>query len=108
MATRQKESNVSDAIRLELAKKGCKIFRSQVGLFYTQYGEMIHIGVKGESDLHGHRNDGKAIYIESKTPIGRARPEQIKFIKAMQESNALAGFAHSVEDALKIVFPENY
>lgn len=37
MAKKQKESNVSDAIRLELAKRGCRIFRSQVGLFYTQY-----------------------------------------------------------------------
>lgn len=91
MARKQKESNVSDAIRLELSKRGCKIFRSQVGLFFTQYGEMIHIGIKGESDLHGHRLvDGKAIYIESKTPVGRARPEQLKFIKAMQDSGALA------------------
>lgn len=31
------ETKVSDAIRLELCKRGCKIFRSQVGLFYTQY-----------------------------------------------------------------------
>lgn len=52
MGKKQKESNVSDAIRLELAKRGCKVFRSQVGLFYTSYGEMIHIGIKGESDLH--------------------------------------------------------
>jgi hypothetical protein len=37
MPKKQEESNVSDAIRLELAKRGCKIFRSQVGLFYTQY-----------------------------------------------------------------------
>lgn len=93
MAKKQKESNVSDAIRLELSKRGCKIFRSQVGLFFTQYGEMIHIGIKGESDLHGHRLlDGKAIYIESKTPVGRARPEQLKFIKAMKDSGALARF----------------
>ena len=72
MAKKQEESNVSDAIRLELAKRGCKIFRSQVGLFYTQYGEMIHIGIKGESDLHGHRLDGKAIYIETKTPVRKS------------------------------------
>ena len=65
-------------------------------------------GIKGESDLHGHRLDGRAIYIESKTPVGKARPEQLKFIQAMKESNALAGFARSVDDALKIVFPENY
>lgn len=101
-----KETKVSDSIRLELAKRGCKIFRSQVGLFYTQYGEMIHIGIKGESDLRGHRPDGKAFYLECKTPIGKARPEQKKFIKAMQDSNALAGFAHSIDEAIKIVFPE--
>lgn len=46
------ETKVSDAIRLELCKRGCKIFRSQVGLFYTQYGGMINVGVKGEADLH--------------------------------------------------------
>ena len=108
MGRKQKESNVSDAIRLELAQRGCKTFRSQVGLFYTQYGDKIYIGVKGQSDLHGHRKDGKAYYIESKTPVGKARDEQLKFIAAMKESGALAGFARSVDDALRIVFPENY
>lgn len=100
------ETKVSDAIRLELCKLGCKVFRSQVGLFYTQYGDLIHIGVKGESDLRGHRADGKAFYLECKTPIGKASEEQKKFIKAMQDSNALAGFAHSVEEAINIVFPK--
>lgn len=47
MGRKQAESNVSDAIRIELAKRGCKIFRSQVGLFYTKYGELIHIRDKG-------------------------------------------------------------
>ena len=39
---------------------------------------------------------------------GKASKEQRNFIKAMQESNALAGFAHSVDEALAIVFPEKY
>lgn len=43
-----------------------------------------------------------------KLQYGRARPEQLKFIEAMKQSGALAGFARSVEDAFKIVFPENY
>lgn len=101
------ETLVSDKIRLELAKRGCKVFRSQVGNFYTKYGQEIHIGVKGESDIRGHRADGRAFYIEAKTPVGHHREEQKKFIKAMKESNALAGFAHSVEEALEIVFPKN-
>ena len=102
------ETRVSDMIKLELCKQGCKVFRSQVGLFYTQYGDKIYIGVKGESDLHGHRADGKAFYLECKTPIGKASEKQKDFIRAMQESNALAGFAHSVDEALRIVFPEKY
>ena len=102
------ETRVSDLIRLELCRRGCKIFRSQVGLFYTMYGEKIHVGQKGESDLRGHRRpDGRAFYIEAKTPVGKASKEQKKFIAAMQESGALAGFANSVEQALDIVFPEN-
>lgn len=78
----QKETKVSDAVRLELCKRGCKVFRSQVGLFYTQYGEMINIGIKGESDLHGHRPDGKAFYVETKTLTGTKRKEQEKFIRS--------------------------
>lgn len=103
----KKETLISDQIRLELAKRGCKVFRTQVGLFYTQYGQMIRIGEKGESDIRGHTPEGRAFYIEAKTPVGHHRPEQIKFIKAMKESNALAGFANSVEQALEIVFPKN-
>lgn len=103
----KKETLISDQIRLELSKRGCKVFRSQVGLFYTQYGELINIGVKGESDIRGHRPDGRAFYIEAKTPIGKHGEEQKKFIKAMQASGALAGFANSVEQALEIVFPKN-
>lgn len=66
-------------------------------------------GFPGQSDLQGHRSiDGKCFYIEVKLENGEIRPEQRDFIKAMRDSNALAGFARSVEDALKIVFPENY
>ena len=72
--------------------------------------ESLYIfGIKGESDLHGHRPDGVAFYLESKVPkTGHERPEQVKFIEAMRNSGALAGFARSVEDALRIVFPEKY
>ena len=66
-------------------------------------------GFPGQSDLQGHRrSDGKCFYIEVKLEDGEIRPEQREFIKAMRESNALAGFARSVEDALRIVFPEKY
>lgn len=59
----KKETKVSDEIRLELAKRGCKVFRSQVGLFYTKYGELVHVGIKGESDLHRTQERWKSILL---------------------------------------------
>ena len=103
---KKEETNLQDRIRLELCKHGCKVFRHNVGNFYTKYGQEIKIGTKGHSDVYGVRPDGRAFFIEIKTPIGKASDEQKNFIKAMQKSNALAGFARSVEDTLKIVFPE--
>lgn len=62
----KKETKVSDEIRLELSKRGCIVLRSQVGLFYTKYGQEIHIGIKGESDLHGNRRRWKSILLRDK------------------------------------------
>src|SRR5690625_467205 len=103
----KKETILQNKIIVELCKRGCKVHRTNSGLFYTRYGEKIRIGFPGQSDLQGDRSvDGKCFYIEVKCEDGKARPKQKKFIKAMQDSNALAGFAHSVEEAIKIVFPE--
>ena len=107
--SKKEETIIQDKIMVELDKRGCKTHREQSGLFYTPYGERIRIGFPGKADLQGHRpQDGKCFYIEVKTLTGKEREKQEKYIKAMKDSNALAGFARSVDDALKIVFPENY
>ena len=103
----KEETNIQNLIRVELCKKGCLIFRCNTGNFYTKYGQEIKIGQVGHSDLYGVRNDGRAIFLEVKTPIGKASDEQKKFIQAVKNKGALAGFSRSVEDAIKIVFPEN-
>lgn len=75
-----------------------------VGQFYTKYGTLVRIGKQGESDIFGHRiSDGRALYIEVKLPGEHPRPEQQKFLDAMNEAGAIAGCAHSVEEALEIV-----
>ena len=62
------------------------------------------MGQHGESDIMGHRiSDGKALYIEVKLPGEHPRPDQQKFLEAMQRTGALAGCAHSIEEALAIV-----
>ena len=102
-----KETNIGNEICIALSKRGCKIFRSQSGHFYTKYGAEIIIGVVGESDYHGHRPDGQAFYIETKTKTGRASKEQKRFLRAMYESGACAGIARSVEDAIAIIERRN-
>lgn len=104
----KEETNIQNNIRVELSKKGCKVFRCNVGNFYTKYGEEIKIGIVGHSDLYGVRPDGKAFFVECKTLTGDKRKAQEKFIAAVKSKNALAGFARSVEEAIKIVFPEEY
>jgi hypothetical protein len=75
-----------------------------VGQFYTKYGTLVNIGHNGEADIFGHRiSDGKAIYIEVKLPGEKPREDQQKFLDAMKRAGAIAGCAHSVEEALNIV-----
>lgn len=103
MANKQ-ETNIQNDIRIALGQRGHITLRYNVGKFYTMDGRFITIGEVGASDLIGHRYpDGKAFYLETKTPIGKARKEQKQFIKAMKESGAIAGFVRSVEEAIKLV-----
>lgn len=63
----------------------------------------MNVGHHGESDIMGHRiSDGRAIYIEVKLPGEHPRPDQQKFLDAMRNTGAIAGVAHSVEEALRI------
>lgn len=64
----------------------------------------MKIGTHGEADIFGHRiSDGKALYIEVKLPGEHPRADQQKFLDAMNAAGAIAGCAHSVEEALDIV-----
>ncbi len=75
-----------------------------MGQFYTKYGGIVNIGHKSEADIFGHRiSDGKALYIEVKLPGEEPRPDQQKFLDAMAAAGAIAGCAHSIEEALEIV-----
>lgn len=93
------------AVMVALSEDGHFVARANVGLFYTQDGRPVRSGLPvGFSDLFGHRaGDARAFYLEVKTATGRASPEQLAFIAAMQKRGALAGVARSVSDALDIV-----
>lgn len=98
------ETALQNKIIVELSKRGCYAENHTVGKFYTEYGGIVHIGVHGQSDIYGHRPDGKAFYVEVKLPGKYPRQDQKQFMKAMRNTGAIAGCAHSVEEAVEVVF----
>lgn len=98
---RHSETDIQSNIRMALSKHGT-VFRMQSGMFYTETGEKIRIGIPGMSDLL-FIGKGFIAWIEVKTPKGRPSKEQINFIERMQALGHKAGIARSVEDALKII-----
>lgn len=99
-----KETKLQNEIIAALCLNGCVARNHTVGLFYTMYGGKVRVGTEGESDIMGHRkSDGMAFYIEVKLPGEKPRPEQQRFLDAMVRAGAIAGCAHSIEEALEIV-----
>lgn len=98
------ETALQNKIIAALCQNGCVARNHTVGQFYTKYGAIVNIGNHGESDIFGHRkSDGKALYIEVKLPGEKPRDDQERFLMAMKAAGAIAGCAHSVEEALNIV-----
>lgn len=98
------ETILQNQIIVALCKNGCVARNHTVGQFYTKYGSIVNVGHHGEADIWGHRiSDGRAIYIEVKLPGEHPRDDQKKFIQAMRNTGAIAGVAHSIEEALDIV-----
>lgn len=81
------------------------IFRANVGSMHTPDGRYFNTGLPvGFSDLFGFRkSDGKAIFIEVKTPKGRPSEEQKAFLQAMKSFDVVAGICRSPEDALSLI-----
>lgn len=98
------EHAIQNAVRIALSPYAA-VFRANVGSGVTYDGRHFDTGLpKGFSDLFGVRkSDGRAFFIEVKTPFGKLRPEQKNFIEKMRENGALAGVARSVNDALEII-----
>lgn len=98
------EHSLQNQIRLTCSPYAI-LFRINVGSGVTYDGRHFSTGVPpGYTDLSGYRkSDGKAVFIEVKTPNGRVRPEQENFIRIAKSYGALAGIARSIDDALKIL-----
>lgn len=98
------EHKIQNEIRTALAYS-CIIFRMNVGTGYTADGRYFNTGVpKGFPDLFGFRkSDGRAVFIEVKTPKGKPSAKQVKFLETMRKNGAIAGICRSAEDAVKLI-----
>lgn len=98
------EHDIQNAIRLELSKHGFCVFRANVGKVKMQDGRWFDTGLpRGFSDLTVIK-DGRVYFLEVKTPTGRIRPEQEKFLAVMRDRyGCICGIVRSVQDALEVV-----
>ena len=98
------EHDVQSLIREELSKHGFCVFRANVGKVKMQDGRWFDTGLpKGHSDLVAYKN-GRAYFLEVKTPTGHIRPEQEKFLAIMRgRYGCVTGIVRSVDDALEVV-----
>ena len=76
--------------------------RRTVGLF--QAGDRtVSVGQRGEPDIQGMLLGGRAFAIEVKRPGEDLQPHQLAVIQRLNAAGALAGVAHSVEEALALL-----
>lgn len=98
------EHDIQNEIRTAVSPYAV-IFRINVGSGRTENGNYFTTGVpNGFSDLFGFRkSDGKAVFIEVKTPKGKPTAKQEHFLEAVQKNGAIAGIARSAEEAINII-----
>lgn len=100
--TTNPETLIQNAIRVALSKRGI-VLRLNNGVFYTESGQRIASGLPpGTSDLL-FIGEGRAAFIEVKTPTGRVSPAQQHFIDVVRSHGVRAGVARSVNEAIKII-----
>lgn len=97
------EQDIMNSIRIKLSEMGFTVFRANVGKFKLADGRWFDVGLPaGFSDLFAVK-DGKIYFVEVKKPGGKVRPEQVNFIKQMQQKGCVAGIVFSIEEAINLV-----
>ena len=99
------ESRLKAQVELYLSKLGYIPLRLNVFQAFTRDGVPIRTGLpKGCSDIVAIQpGTGRAVFIETKVHPRKPSPEQLNFIRVMQEIGALAGVVYNLEDLKKLL-----
>ena len=106
------ETNIQNQILAAIGSRAdCRLFRNHVGRVQDAHGRWHTFGLcPGSADLIGwravtimpeHVGQTLAVFlsIEVKTPTGKARPEQLRWFKAVQSHGGIGMVARSVAEA---------
>jgi len=109
------EQTIQQHIRLACSIGNCRLFRNNTGTLKDANGRPVSFGLcKGSADLIGWRSvtitpsmvgQTVAIFtsIEVKSSSGRVKPEQQRWLNAVQAAGGIAGVVRSVEDAMDLL-----
>jgi hypothetical protein len=96
------EAQILHAIRLDLGREpDLVLWRLGTGAMRTPDGRMVRLGlVPGASDLIGIvAPRGRWIALEAKSPVGRLKQEQERFLALVARMGGVAEVVRSVEEA---------
>jgi len=94
-----KEADIMRSIQIAATEIGWRLFRNNTGSLKDRDGRYVTFGLcVGSSDLIGWSNTGLFVAVEVKTTTGRATPEQLAFLRAVEISGGLAFLCRSVDE----------
>jgi hypothetical protein len=106
------ETNIQNQILAAIGSRAdCRLFRNHVGRVQDAHGRWHTFGLcPGSADLIGwravtitpeHVGQTLAVFlsIEVKTPTGKPRPEQLRWLKAIQAHGGIGMVARSAAEA---------
>jgi len=115
MASSPGEHEIQQRIRLACGRGPVRLWRNNTGALVDQQGRFMRFGLcKGSSDLIGLRTLeitpelvgqrlAQFVALEVKTAQGVLRPEQLAFLRLVQELGGVAAICRSVEEAEQLL-----
>jgi hypothetical protein len=109
------ETAILQSIRAAVSSGPNRVFRNNVGMAVAADGRRIQYGLaKGSSDLIGWRTIkitpemigldlAQFVSLEVKSPRGKVRPEQINWLRAVNDAGGIAAIVRSAEEAREIL-----
>lgn len=106
MVNYELEHDIQNKIRIWCGEHGLLAFRANVIKGYTTYGEWMSSGLpEGFPDVMVLTQNGRTIYVECKTKVGRLRESQKRLHKIMREMHHIILTPRSLEQFIQEITP---